>query len=490
MVNKRIMVDMSATLIHHGHTRLLKKASSYGDVIIGLTTDDEILKKKGYIPELDYNSRKEILQSIKYVKEVVPTPWKINDNILLEYNIDLLVHGDDNTNNVDIKKLLIFPRTEGVCSSDLRKNSFNIINNIKKNILLNPGPATTTDTVKLAQVVPDICPRENEFGNLMKDVSHELTNLVANSQEYCTILFGGSGTAAVESILTSVVQDNKAILIVNNGAYGKRMCEIAKRYNVNYIEFRSSPIEQIELNMLETKIKSHSNISHIALVHNETTTGLLTDLNQIGNLVKKHKIELVVDGMSSFGAIPIDMIKSNISFLAASSNKNIQGMAGVGFVIANKKSLETIKNVSPKTFYLSLYEQYENFKIKNQMRFTPPVQTIYALKQAIDELKFEGIENRYIRYSNSWNVLTEFLKENNIKYLVQDKDHSKIITSIVLPEKINFIHLHDYFYNRGFTIYPGKIEEYNTFRIANIGNIDQNDLKNFCDLLEIYLNNH
>ena len=124
------------------------------------------------------------------------------------------------------------------------------------------------------------------------------------------------------------------------------------------------------------------------------------------------------------------------------------------------------------------------------MRFTPPVQTIYALKQALDELKFEGIENRYIRYSNSWNVLTEFLKENNIKYLVQDKDHSKIITSIVLPEKINFIHLHDYFYNRGFTIYPGKIEDYNTFRIANIGNINENDLKNFCDLLEIYLNNH
>ena len=350
MVNKRIMVDMSATLIHHGHTRLLKKASSYGDVIIGLTTDDEILKKKGYIPELDYNSRKEILQSIKYVKEVVPTPWKINDNILLEYNIDLLVHGDDNTNNVDIKKLLIFPRTEGVCSSDLRKKSFNIINNIKKNILLNPGPATTTDTVKLAQVVPDICPRENEFGNLMKDVSDELTNLVANSKEYSTILFGGSGTAAVESILTSVVQDNKAILIVNNGAYGKRMCEIAKRYNVNHIEFKSSPIKQIELNKLEAKIKSHTNISHIALVHNETTTGLLTDLDQIGNLVKKHKIELVVDGMSSFGAIPIDMIKSNISFLAASSNKNIQGMAGVGFVIANKKSLETIKMLVLKRF--------------------------------------------------------------------------------------------------------------------------------------------
>ena len=254
-MKKRIMVDMSATIIHHGHIRLLKKASRYGDVIVGLTTDKEIFNKKGYKPELSFEHRKEILESLKYIKEVVPTSWKINDSILEKYKIDLLVHGHDNSNEINKKKLLIFPRTEGVSSSDIRTKSFNIINNIKRNILLNPGPATTTDSVKMAQVVPDICPREKEFGDLMEYVSHELTTIVTNSNEYTSILFGGSGTSVVESVLTSVIPLNKSVLIVNNGAYGKRMCEIANRFNINYEEFKSSSIEPIDLHKLENQLK-------------------------------------------------------------------------------------------------------------------------------------------------------------------------------------------------------------------------------------------
>ena len=124
-MKKRIMVDMSATILHHGHIRLLKKASKYGDVIVGLTKDEDIINEKGYNPELDFESRKEVLESIKYVKEVVATSWKINNSILEKFNIDLLVHGDDNSNEIDKEKLLIFPRTMGVCSSDIRKKSFN-----------------------------------------------------------------------------------------------------------------------------------------------------------------------------------------------------------------------------------------------------------------------------------------------------------------------------------------------------------------------------
>ena len=129
------MVDMSATIIHHGHIRLLKKASKHGDVIVGLTADDEVLKKKGYKPELDFEYRKEILESIKYVSEVVSTPWALDDNVLKKYNIDLLVHGDDNSNKIQKDKLLIFPRTKGVCSSDIRKKSSQISINTKRNII-------------------------------------------------------------------------------------------------------------------------------------------------------------------------------------------------------------------------------------------------------------------------------------------------------------------------------------------------------------------
>lgn len=486
-MTKRVMVDMSATIIHHGHIRLLERASKYGDVVVGLTTDEEILNKKGYFPELSYEQRKEVLEAIKYVKEVVPTNWKLDNSTLEKYNIDFLVHGDDNSNDIKEDKLLIFPRTKGVCSSDIRKKSSNIVMNIKRNILLNPGPATTTDTVKLAQVVPDICPREKEFGDLMEYVSTELTSIVADTKDYTTILFGGSGTAVVESILTSVVPHDKSVLIVNNGAYGKRMCQIASRYNMDFVEFQSSPIEPIDLEKLENEIKSNSNISHLAVIHNETTTGLLNNLDDLGAIAKKYNCELIVDAMSSYAAVPIGMKKQNISYLAASSNKNIQGMAGVGFVIASKSSLESLKDITPRSFYLSLYEQYENFIKTHQMRFTPPVQTLYALKQAIIEAKEEGIENRYERYSKSWEILTNALKEMNLKYLVDDKYHSKIITSIYVPEGVDFDAMHDYFYERGFTIYPGKVAEFDTFRVANIGQIDIEDMKDFIKFLKKYL---
>lgn len=486
-MTKRVMVDMSATIIHHGHIRLLERASKYGDVVVGLTTDEEILNKKGYFPELSYDQRKEVLEAIKYVKEVVPTNWKLDNSTLEKYNIDFLVHGDDNSNDIKEDKLLIFPRTKGVCSSDIRKKSSNIVMNIKRNILLNPGPGTTTDTVKIAQVVPDICPREKEFGDLMEYVSNELTSIVADTNEYTTILFGGSGTAVVESILTSVVPHDKSVIIVNNGAYGKRMCQIASRYNMNYIEFQSSPIEPIDLEKLENEIKLNNTISHLAVIHNETTTGLLNNLDDLGAIAKKYNLELIVDAMSSYAAVPIGMKKQNISYLAASSNKNIQGMAGVGFVIAKKSSLESLKDINPRTFYLSLYEQYENFIKTHQMRFTPPVQTLYALKQAIIEAKEEGIENRYERYSKSWEILTNALKEMDLSYLVDDKYHSKIITSIHIPSGVDFDAMHDYFYERGFTIYPGKVAEFDTFRVANIGQIDSEDMQEFIKLLKKYL---
>ena len=486
---KRVMVDMSATLIHHGHIRLLKKAKEYGRVIVGLTTDEEIKSKKGYEPELNFEQRKEILEAIKYVDEVVPTPWLIDEKILEKYNIDLLVHGHDNSNEIDEKKLLIFPRTKNISSTILREKVMLAYAQKKsQNILLNPGPATTTSTVKLAQIVDDICPREKEFGEVMKWISKELTNFVADDKEFTTILFGGSGTAVVEAILTSVVPYDKKILIINNGTYGKRMCQIAKRYNLDFIEFKSSPIEPINIKDLEKVIKENKDISHLAIVHNETTTGLLNNLEEIGELTKKYSLELIVDAMSSYGAIPIDMKKQHISYLAASSNKNIQGMAGVGFVIANKISIKKLKDIKPRSFYLSLYEQYRYFEDTNQTRFTPPVQTIYALKQAIVELKEEGIENRYERYSKSWETLTNGLKKLNLKYLVDDKYHSKIITSIFIPDGVDFDDMHDFFYKKGFTIYPGKVEEFNTFRVANIGDIDYKDIKRFLELLEDYLN--
>ena len=196
---------------------------------------------------------------------------------------------------------------------------------------------------------------------------------------------------------------------------------------------------------------------------------------------------MIVDAMSSYGAIPIDMKKLNISYLAASSNKNIQGIAGISFVIAKTKCLRDLKNVTQQSYYLSLREQFEYFEKNNQTRFTPPVQVLYALNQAIEELKKETIKERYNRYAKSWETLIKGIKKLGLNHIVDKKNHSKIITAIELPNEINFEDLHDFLFLNNITIYPGKIREQNTFRIANIGDINHNDIKVFLQYLEKYL---
>jgi len=360
---------------------------------------------------------------------------------------------------------------------------------LKRNILLTPGPATTTDTVKYAQVVPDICPREKEFCQVMKYVSSELTRLVADTEEYTTVLFGGSGTAAVESILSSVANDG-VIIIINNGVYGERMCEIAEAYRLDWAEFQSPCDCAVDLKELQEFILNFPRkVSYLAVVHNETTTGLLNDIEKIGGICREQNIQMIVDAMSSFAVISIQMKKMNISYLAASSNKNLQGMAGISFVIAQKIELQKQKELQPANYYLNLYLQYQYFIKTGQMRFTPPVQTIYALKQAIIELKEEGMDERYKRYSESWEILVAGLSRLGLKHLISKENHSKLITAIIEPDctAFDFNYMHDYFYKNGITIYPGKLNNLKSFRIANIGDLTSDDMELFLRLLEKYL---
>ncbi|GGW45954.1 2-aminoethylphosphonate aminotransferase [Arenibacter certesii] len=360
---------------------------------------------------------------------------------------------------------------------------------VKRNVLLNPGPATTTDSVKLAQVVPDICPREKEFGDLMDYCATEITKFVGDPREYTTVMFGGSGTATVEAILSSVVPENGRILIIDNGAYGKRMCQITKIYKLDTVVFDSSSIEPIDLIALEDVIKGEKGLTHLAMIHHETTTGLLNDISAVGKLCSTYNISFIVDSMSGFAAIPVDMKAMHIDYLAASSNKNIQGMAGIGFAICNRIALLGTEAIPMRNLYLNLFAQHAYFEKTHQTRFTPPVQTFYALKQAIIETKEETIANRYARYTKSWETLLVGLEEMGLEYLIDKAYHSKIITSIIEPknDKYNFEEMHDFFFEKGFTIYPGKVNNFDTFRISNIGQIDYTDIQNFLQVLKEYL---
>jgi 2-aminoethylphosphonate-pyruvate transaminase len=236
-------------------------------------------------------------------------------------------------------------------------------------------------------------------------------------------------------------------------------------------------------------ISSAEGLTHLAMIHHETTTGLLNDISAVGEICKKHNISFIVDSMSGFAAIPVDMKSMNIDYLAASSNKNIQGMAGIGFAICNRKVLEGTASIPMRSLYLNLYAQYAYFEKTHQTRFTPPVQTFYALKQAIVETLEETIEGRYARYSKSWETLLEGIGALGLEYLIDKEHHSKIITSIIEPntEAYNFDEMHDFFFEKGFTIYPGKVNNYDTFRISNIGQIDYKDIEAFLVVLKEYL---
>ncbi len=362
------------------------------------------------------------------------------------------------------------------------------LRNVKREVLLNPGPSTTSDSVKYAQVIADICPRELEFGNLMEDVATELTSFVADPKDYVTVMFGCSGTGADESMVSSCLPPNGKLLVVDNGSYGARLAKIAAVYKEDFEVFKSSTYEPIDIAALEKEFKT-GKYTTFAIVYHETTTGLLNPLETICPLAKKYGLTTIVDAVSAYGGMPMDLEKLGIDFMTCTSNKHIGGMAGIGFVICKKQELLKQKDWPMRNYYLNLYDQYEYFLETKQTRFTPPVQTLYALKQAIIETKQETIEKRFERFTECWNILVSALKDIGLKMLVKEEYQSHFITAILNPEtpKYNFEDLHDYARNFGFTIYPGKLGNINTFRIANMGDIVPEEMKRFCTILKEYM---
>lgn len=366
-----------------------------------------------------------------------------------------------------------------------------IINkNVKRNILLNPGPATTSAAVKSALVVADICPRENEFGDLMGEIRKSLVSIVAGGDKYEAVLMTASGTGGVEATLTSLIPEGKKVLIIDNGAYGKRMGEICEAYKIPHLVLRFPWGSPVDLETLEDTIKKDSAFSHLAYIHHETTVGLLNDAKAIGQVAKKYGLITILDAMSSFAGLPINVIEDKIDFLISSSNKCIQGMAGLTFVIANKEELLKSKDFPKKNFYFNLYNNFKSQEFDNQSLFTPAVQVAYALKAAIDEFLKEGAENRFKRYQQNYETLKKGIKTLGLEFLVDEKHHAKLLTAIVEPSHPNysFNNMHDYLYEKGITIYPGKGGNKNAFRIAVIGEIDSKDIDLFLLELKNYLN--
>lgn len=358
---------------------------------------------------------------------------------------------------------------------------------IKRNILLNPGPATTTDTVKMAQVVPDICPREKEFADNMKTLREGLVRMAhGNQQKHTAVLFAGSGTISIDVCLNSLLPKDKKILIVNNGAYSSRAVEICQYYGLPHINLQSSVYDQPNLDSIKQMLDTHSDIALVYTTHHETGTGILNPIREIGKLAHQHHSIFVVDTTSSLGMIPFDINEDNVDFCMASAQKGLMAMAGLSFIIGNRKIIEDSKNYPKRSYYCNLFLQYDYFEQTGQMHFTPPVQTIYAAMQALKEYWAEGEEAKFARHRRVFDAIHEGLQRLGFRDIIQHEIQSGLVVSVKYPDDPHwdFNLVHDYCYEKGFTIYPGKISTTNTFRLCSLGNIDVQDIEDFFVVLK------
>mgnify|MGYP003691830041 FL=1 len=370
-MTKRIMVDMSANLIHHGHIRLLKKASEFGEVIVGLTTDEEILSKKGYQVELEFAHRKEILEAVKYVDEVVATPWQITESTLDEFDIDLLVHGDDNSNDISQGRLLILPRTQGVSSTEIRDNAQrSITQKNNRKLMLTPGPAVVLYE-NLQYLKPLFGRGDNEYTYMSKSVTNWIKGLSGQDE---VVSMQGSATLALELAAHSFVSGK--ILLVSTGYYSDRLEKLLP----NGCELTICKYEELDI------IKG--NFDWVLCAYTETSIAFKVDLESVKNKANECKAKLYVDATGSIGLEDNHQLADVIAF---SSCKGLFGLTGASFVAfksdLNPKDLDT--------FYFNLNTQ------KNKMTTGP----YHAIASLYGVIKKHNIFKQ--RVVNSKNTILE-----------------------------------------------------------------------------------
>lgn len=358
---------------------------------------------------------------------------------------------------------------------------------IKRNILLNPGPSTTTDTVKMAQVVPDICPREKEFAGIMAPMRDDLVRIVhGDTTEYTAVLFCGSGTICIDVALNSLLADGKKALIINNGSYSQRACDVCKYYNMPLVEVKQ-PLDDIpDLSAIENALKENRDIGYVYVTYHETGTGLLNPVREIGALAHKYGAFLITDTTSAYAMIPINVYEDNIDFCMASAQKGIMGMTGLSYIIGKRDIIEESKDYPKRSYYCNLYMQYEYFESTGEMHFTPPVQTIYAAKQALVEYFEEGEEEKWKRHTRVMNAIRKGIDDLGFHEALRREVQAGLVAAVEYPDDPNwdFERIHDYCYERGFTIYPGKMQNKGTFRLCALGAIDEGDIRDFWKVFE------
>lgn len=344
-------------------------------------------------------------------------------------------------------------------------------------LLLTPGPLSTTATVRAA-MLQDSCTWDADYNQgVVEPIRRELVCLATGPEyesDYSAVLLQGSGSYVVESVLGSAIGADECLLIINNGAYGARMGEMARCLGLRHHELDCGETTRPEPAAIEAMLARHPEITHLAMVHCETTTGMLNPLEEVAVLCQRRGIRLIVDAMSSFGGIPIDMGRLGIEFLISSANKCIQGVPGFGFVIARRAALAACAGRA-RSVSLDLHAQWQTMEQQGgKWRFTSPTHTVLAFAQALRELDEEGgIEARHQRYSENQRTLVAGMAELGFAPLLPEQWQSPIITAFYSPAHpdYRFADFYQRLKAQGFVIYPGKVSQADCFRIGNIGDV-------------------
>lgn len=345
-------------------------------------------------------------------------------------------------------------------------------------IIFSPGPANISERVRRSLTLPDICHRDTEFAKLLVDVRNMILKICQVGNDYRSIVFSGSGTLAIESVIASLGGYNKKILIISNGVYGERAADIARHYQINIEEIRLPWGILPDLNRINDKLKEDK-IGAIYIVHHETTAGLLNPLAQISGIAKKYQKMVLVDGISSIAGEVLDIDAWGIDAIAGSANKCIRGVAGIAFTVVSKNFLKTIEKCKSRSYYADLLRHLKA-EDNGQPLFTPPIQVFYAFREALKELLDEGVQERINYYKIISKVLRNGLKKLKLKFYIAQHLMSNTMTAVYIPLGYDYRTLHRACKEKGYVIYgsQGKLAR-NIFRLGTVGLISHKDILGF-----------
>lgn len=354
--------------------------------------------------------------------------------------------------------------------------------------LLTPGPLTTSESVRRV-MNEDRCTWDDEYKGITQTIREQLLQLAGVEEDtYTAVLMQGSGSFVVESVLTSAITVADKVLFITNGAYGERMIQMATAIGLAYTQLATNYDSAVTAQDVEAVLQADPAITHVAMVHCETTTGILNPIEDVIRVAKAHKKKVIIDAMSSFGGVPIDVAGLQIDFLISSANKCIQGVPGFGFVIANIASLEACQGVA-RSVSLDLYDQWATMKIDGKWRFTSPTHVVAAFAQALQELIDEGgVEARHARYFNNNRYVRQQMEQLGFNAYIDEAQQSPIITSYIYPSaNFSFQDFYEAMKQQGFVLYPGKLTDADTFRVGNIGDIHQADMEQLMAAVKTYV---